>query len=104
MLDVTPWAHEILRRADDAARRLNPDARVRLSRAPAAAVELRTSAPAGAIHTELVDEPSDDDQVLELGDVKVYVAADVDGLIDVEEPHDRIVLKPHGSAPSARGS
>ena len=27
----------------------------------------------------------------------------LDGLVDIEEPHDRVVLKPPGSAPNARG-
>ncbi|MCA1831003.1 MAG: hypothetical protein ABR552_01135 [Actinomycetota bacterium] len=97
MLEFSGWAEEILRRADEAARRLNPDARVRLSRAPAAAVELRTAAPAGAITTELVDAARAGDTTVDVGGAVVYVAEGIEGLIDVEEPHDRIVLKPAGS-------
>lgn len=97
MLEVTEWAREILVRADAAARRLNPRARVRLSRTAAPAVELRAEVPAGAIRTELVEAPEAGDESLEIGDATVYVAGDVEGLLDVEEPHDRIVLKPAGS-------
>jgi hypothetical protein len=32
----------------------------------------------------------------------LYVERGLAGLVDVEEPHDRLVLRPAGSAPNAR--
>ena len=100
MVELTDWAREILSRADAAARRLNPDARVRLSLSLAPPIELRAQVPAGALRTELVDTPEPGDQELSLGDATIYLAAGIDGLLDVEEPHDRIVLRPSGSPPN----
>lgn len=97
MVEFSAWATTILRRADEAARRFNPDARVRLSRTPAIGRELRAQVAPGAVTTELVDAPQPGDVTVDLGGIVIYVAGDVEGLIDVEEPHDRIVTKPAGS-------
>ena len=85
MLELTDWAKDILRRSDTAARRFNPDARVRLARV------------AGAVQATLTDEPAPDDQVIELDGVTIFAEAGLAGLVDIEEPHDRVVLKPAGS-------
>lgn len=85
MLELTDWAKDILRRSDTAARRFNPDARVRLARV------------AGVVQATLTDAPAADDQELPLDDVTIYAEAGLSGLVDIEEPHDRVVLKPAGS-------
>ena len=90
-IQLTDWARDILQRSGEAARRFNPDAKVRLARV------------SGTVQATLTDSPSPDDQMVDLGGVIVYVEAGLDGLVDIEEPHDRVVLKPPGSAPNARG-
>ncbi len=89
-LEFTEWAKDILQRADAGARRLNPDARVRLIRS------------AGAMEAVLSDGPGPDDDVVMLGEATIYVERSLDGLVDIEEPHDRLVLKPLGSQPNIR--
>jgi hypothetical protein len=90
-IEFTDWAREILTRSTEAARRFNPDAKVRLARVN------------GVVQATLTDAPSPDDQMVEVGGASVYVEAGLTGLVDIEEPHDRVVLKPPGSAPNARG-
>lgn len=90
MLEFTDWAREILGKASEAARRLNPDARVRLARAGAGVQPL------------LAEEPRPGDEEISLGSATIWVEAGLDGLIDIEEPHDRIVLKPAGSPHNVR--
>jgi hypothetical protein len=90
-IEFTEWAKEILEKSDQAARRFNPDARVRLARV------------AGTVQAVLTDRPGRDDVAIDLGPATIYVEAGLEGLVDVEEPHDRLVLKPEGSAPNARG-
>jgi hypothetical protein len=86
MLQFTDWAKDILRRADVAARRFNPDVRIRLARV------------GGVVQATFTDEPAADDLAVALdGGVTVYAEAGLEGLVDVEEPHDRIVLKPAGA-------
>jgi len=85
MLELTDWAKDILRRSDTAARRFNPDARVRLARM------------AGVVQATLTDAPGADDQVVDVDGVTIYAEAGLSGLVDIEEPHDRVVLKPAGS-------
>ena len=90
MVEFTDWAKEILQRADAGARRLNPDARVRL---------VRTGAVMEAV---LSDAPDQDDAVVSIGDATIFIEQGIDGLVDIEEPHDRIVLRPAGSQPNIR--
>ena len=85
-LELTDWAKDILRRSDAAAKRFNPDARVRLARA------------AGVVQATLTDAPAPDDQTIDVDGVTIYAEAGLAGLVDIEEPHDRVVLKPPGSA------
>jgi len=89
-IELTDWAREILEKSDRAARRFNSEARVRLARV------------GGSVQATLTDAPSPDDQAIGLGEATVYVEAGLEGLVDVEEPHDRLVLKPAGSRPNAR--
>jgi hypothetical protein len=90
-IEFTEWARDILRRAQTAAARFDPDARVRLGRS------------ASGVEAVLVHEPEPGDTEAEAGGVVVFVEGGLDGLVDVEEPHDRLVLRPGGSAPNVRG-
>ena len=80
LLEFTARAAEALARSDAAARRFNPDARVRLV------------ADGAAIRAELTDraEPGDATVRHELG-FEVYVAEGIDGLVDAGE-HDALFL------------
>lgn len=89
-VEFTEWAKDILQRADAGARRLNPDARVRLVRSGA------------AMQAVLTDEPAPGDDVVPIGNATIFVEAGLEGLVDIEEPHDRLVLKPLGSQPNIR--
>ena len=83
MIDVTGRAAELLAKADSAARRFNPDARIRV-------------VPDGAgVRFVLSDGPEDGDTVVERNGVTFFVDAALDGVVDVEEPHDRLVLRPN---------
>lgn len=90
MIEFTDWAKEILEKSDQAARRFNPEAKIRLERV------------GGAVQAVLTDAPRSDDQQVGVGMVTVYVESGLEGLVDIEEPHDRLVLKPKGSPPNAR--
>ena len=92
MIEVTDWARDILGRSQAAARRFDPAAVIRLVRAPDG-VEARL---AGG------REP-DDQEVRVTEEVVIFAEPGMEGLLDIEEPHDRIVLKPPGSAPNQRG-
>lgn len=90
MIEVSEWARDILNRSQAAARRFNPDARIRLVRAP------------GGVEARLTDETAPDDQAIDAGGMTLFVEAGLEGLVDVEEPHDRLVLRPLGSTPNVR--
>jgi hypothetical protein len=91
MIEVTDWARDILTRSHHAARRFNPGATIRLARI------------GGQVQATLAEGPAADDHPVEIGEVTIYVESGLEGLIDVEEPHDRLVLKPSGSPPNPRG-
>jgi hypothetical protein len=90
MLEFTDWAIQIIERANSGARRLNPDARIRLMRT-------RTG-----MEAVLTDEAEATDEEVTVGTSTVFVEAGLEGLVDIEEPHDRIVLRPRGSTPNVR--
>jgi sporulation-control protein spo0M len=91
VIEVTEWARDILTRSHHAASRFNPGTTIRLARA------------GHEVQAQLAEAPEADDQPIVLGEVTVYVEAGLDGLVDVEEPHDRLVLRPAGSTPNIRG-
>ena len=93
MLAFTDWAIEILSRADAAARRFNPEVRVRIIREGG-----------GGVRFELTDEPDPADQVLEHpSGFTLLVQEGLDGTVDVVEPHDQLILRsPGDSERSAR--
>jgi hypothetical protein len=90
-IETTEWARDILTRAHQAARRFNPDAEIRVTRT------------AMGVEAILTDAPGASDQRVAVGEVTIFVEAGLAGLLDVEEPHDRLVLRPPGSTPNPRG-
>ena len=85
MLEFTDWAIEILSRADAAARRFNPDARVRVVH------------DGGNVRFELTDEAGPSDLVIEHPSGFTLLAEPgLEGTIDVVEPHDRLILRAPG--------
>jgi hypothetical protein len=92
MIQFTDWAKDILRRSNSAALRFNPDVRIRL--APVG----------GVVQATFTDRPAPDDAAVALdAGVTIYVQAGLEGLVDIEEPHDRVVLRPLGSPWNERG-
>ena len=86
MLAFTDWAIEILSRADAAARRFNPDVRVRVIRDES-----------GGVRFELTDEADAADQVLEHpSGFTLLVQEGLEGTVDVVEPHDQLILRSPG--------
>lgn len=91
-VELTDWARDILTRSAAAATRFNPDARVRIARTDA-----------GPVEAGLTDEAQPGDREVEISDgVRILIEEGLVGLIDVVEPHDRIVLRPAGSTPNPR--
>ena len=85
MLEFTDWAIEILSRADAAARRFNPDARVRVLR------------DGGGVRFELTDEAGPADLVIDHPSGFTLLAeSGLEGTVDVVEPHDRLILRAPG--------
>ncbi len=85
MVEFTDWALQILERADGAARRFNPAARIRVFRAN------------GGVKFALTDRAEDGDQVVEHERFTLLVEKGIDGVIDVVEPHDQLVLRERAS-------
>jgi hypothetical protein len=90
VIEFTEWAVDILGRAHTAARRFDPRAQVRLARTNA------------GVEAVLVHEPEPGDREIRAGEVSVFVQDGLEGLVDIEEPHDRLVLRPAGSTPNPR--
>ncbi|HJP64701.1 MAG TPA: hypothetical protein VKA30_00185 [Actinomycetota bacterium] len=91
MIEFTEWARDILQRAQTAAARFDPQARVRLARV------------GPGVEAILVHAPEPGDIEADAGGVVVFVEQGLAGVVDVEEPHDRLVLRPAGSTPNPRG-
>jgi hypothetical protein len=90
VIEVTEWAREILGKSQAAVRRFTPDAVIRLVSTP------------GGVEARIADGPEATDSEVDAGKATVFAEAGLEGVIDVEEPHDRIVLKPPGSPPNER--
>jgi hypothetical protein len=84
MLEFTEWATQILGRTFSAARRFNPDAKVRLRRVD------------GGVEFALTDETDVDDEVVRGDGFELWVEAGLGGVVDVVEPHDQLILRPPG--------
>ena len=91
VIEVSDWARDILGRSHEAARRFNPQARIRLAKR------------GSEVQAMFIDRPGPNDQAVVVGDLTIFVEPGLDGLVDVEEPHDRLVLRPSGSRPNDRG-
>ncbi|MEO8293746.1 MAG: hypothetical protein ABI635_11500 [Actinomycetota bacterium] len=85
MIEFTEWATDILSRSDAAARRFNPDARVRVVR------------DGEGVRFELTDQLDPGDQAVEQEAFTLYVQPGLEGIVDVVEPHDQLILRPPGS-------
>jgi hypothetical protein len=79
-VEITDAATEVLRRSLEAARRLNPDVVIRLVR------------DASGVKTVLAEHADPSDRATDL----VAVEAGIEGVLDVESPHDRLILRPPG--------
>jgi hypothetical protein len=90
VIEFTDWAKEILQRSVQAARRFDADAKIRLARV------------GGTVQAVLTDRPAPEDRRFDLDQATVYVEEGLEGVVDIEEPHDRVVLKPSGSLPNVR--
>ena len=91
MIEITEWARDIVGRAHAAATRFNADAKIRLARG------------ASGVEAVLAERPEPGDEAVDAGGVTLYVERGLEGMLDVEEPHDRLVLRPAGSTPNVRG-
>jgi hypothetical protein len=94
VIGFTEWAVDILARADAAARRLNPDARVRLVRE------------GPGVRFELTDEAAPGDTLFQhAAGFTLFVQEGLEGTVDVVEPHDRLILRAPGDPErSVRGA
>jgi hypothetical protein len=54
------------------------------------------------VQAVLTHEPDPEDHEMKVGEATVFVESGLEGLVDIEEPHDRVVLRPSGSTPNAR--
>jgi hypothetical protein len=86
VIAFTDWATQILQRTWQAARRLNPEAMVRMQRA------------AGGVEFVLTDRRAPDDELVPGEGFELLVEAGLEGTVDVVEPHDRLILRPPGDA------
>jgi hypothetical protein len=92
VIEFTGWATDILRRSHEAARRFNPVATVRMARVD------------GAVTFQLTDEAAEGDERVHGDGFELLVERGLEGIVDVVEPHDRLILRPPGSTErSVRG-
>ena len=91
-IEFTEWATDILRRSHEAARRFNPSATVRMARVD------------GGVTFQLTDEADEGDERVAGDGFELLVERGLEGIVDVVEPHDRLILRPPGSTDrSVRG-
>lgn len=86
MLEFTDWAIEILSRADEAARRFNPDVRVRIVREGDENVRFELADGSDATD-RIVDHPAG---------FSLLVPEGLEGTVDIVEPHDQLILRAPG--------
>jgi len=87
MIELTPRASEILRRAHSAASRFHADVAIRIRKAE------------GSVEFELAEGPEPGDTELEGQGFRLVAEQGLEGVVAVVEPHDRLVLRPAGSGP-----
>ncbi len=76
MVELTPRARDALLTSQTAARRFDPDAHVRLTR------------DGHAIRAVLASQPEPDDVIVEVGALRVFVAAGITGTVDAGEHNE----------------
>ena len=81
MIEITERAVELLAKAASAARRFDPNVCIRVVRDD------------DGVRFELSDAPDADDLGIERSGFTLYVEPALAGVVDVEEPHDRLVLR-----------
>jgi hypothetical protein len=86
VIEFTEWATDILRRSHEAARRFNPNATLRMARGGD-----------GTVAFELTDEREHGDVLVHGDGFDLLAQEGLDGIVDVVEPHDRLILRPPGS-------
>jgi len=84
-IEFTQWARDILTRTQAASARFDPDARIRLQRKGT------------GVEFQLTDEPRPGDTTAREEGFTLFVVAGLEGVVDVVEPHDRLILRPPGS-------
>jgi hypothetical protein len=87
VIDVTERAAGLLAKADAAARRFNPDARIRVIPDD------------DGVRFVLSDGKQDGDVAVERDGVTFFADPTLVGTVDVEQPHDRLVLRPNAPRP-----
>jgi hypothetical protein len=94
VIEFTDWATDILRRSHEAARRFNPNATLRMARGAD-----------GSVTFELADERAEGDVLVPGDGFDLLAEKGLDGIVDVVEPHDRLILRPPGATErSVRGA
>ena len=81
VIEISERAVELLAKAVNAARRFDPN------------VCIRVVGDGEGVRFELTDEPASDDLGIERSGFTLYVERELSGVVDVEEPHDRLVLR-----------
>lgn len=84
MIELTDAALELLGVAATTARRFVPGAGVRIVRV------------GEGVRFELADAPHAEDLIIERDEVRLFVEPDLDGVVDVVEPHGTLVLRAPG--------
>jgi hypothetical protein len=82
LIELTERAEEILTRSFEAARRFNPDVNLRLCR------------DRDGVEVRLAEAPGPDDELIERPGFVLHVEPGLTGVLEVHEPHDRLVLVP----------
>jgi hypothetical protein len=94
VIEFTDWARDILRRSHEAARRFNPNATLRMARGGD-----------GRVAFVLTDERQEGDVLVHGDGFDLLCEEGLDGIVDVVEPHDQLILRPPGSTErSIRGA
>ena len=81
VIEITEQAVELLSKAASAAQRFDPQACIRLV------------GDKDGVRFELTDAPEAEDLSIERPGFTLYVEPALAGVVDVEEPHDRLVLR-----------
>lgn len=82
MLEITESAIEVLKRASDAATRLNPEAKVRVYKR------------GDSVDTSFADRPENGDEVIELDGLTLFVESGIEGTLDTSLEHDVLIVRP----------